>query len=138
MATGLRHCSQFRHLNFSARRSFVDYCGTRVFDMYPYFRRSGQSQCEEGTFCLGGRRRQCPAGTFGATTGLMSSACSGPCPAGSYCPAGTIDPIPCPAGSYGGGYLAKSVIALQLLKLTGQRLVAPNTYFERLQLQVLY
>ena len=24
----------------------------------------------------------------------------GPCPAGSYCPAGTSTPVPCPAGTY--------------------------------------
>ncbi|CAN0415138.1 unnamed protein product, partial [Ectocarpus sp. 12 AP-2014] len=64
--------------------------------------RSGEAQCEAGTFCVGGRRRPCPSGTFGATNGLTSSNCSDICPEGSYCPEGSTEPIPCPAGTYGG------------------------------------
>lgn len=71
--------------------------------------RSGEAQCEAGTFCVGGRRRPCPSGTFGATTGLTSSICSDICPEGSYCPEGSIEPIPCPAGTYGGAMHRRSV-----------------------------
>eukprot|EP00752_Nemacystus_decipiens_P014158 g12590.t1 len=64
--------------------------------------RSGEAQCESGTYCVAGRRRSCPAGTFGATPGLISPTCSGVCPAGNYCPERSVEPIPCPAGTYGG------------------------------------
>ncbi|CAM9954154.1 unnamed protein product, partial [Hapterophycus canaliculatus] len=64
--------------------------------------RSGQEICEKGTYCTGGRRRPCPSGTFGAAPGLTSANCSSPCPVGSFCPEGSVDPIPCPAGRYGG------------------------------------
>lgn len=64
--------------------------------------RSGEAQCESGAYCVAGRRRLCPAGTFGVTPGLASPTCTGVCPAGNYCPEGTVEPIPCPAGTYGG------------------------------------
>ncbi len=35
--------------------------------------------------------RLCPAGQFGAVRGLPSAECSGPCPEGHYCPAGSIN-----------------------------------------------
>jgi hypothetical protein len=49
----------------------------------------------------GGIRRACPAGTFGSIAGLETVACSGPCPAGFYCPGRTVVPTRCPAGRYG-------------------------------------
>ena len=50
-----------------------------------------------GTACF-----PCPAGKYGATTGLTTNACSGPCDAGYYCPAGETDKIgvKCPAGAW--------------------------------------
>ena len=42
----------------------------------------------------------CPPGTYGNTSYLTSLECSGLCPPGHYCPAGTFDPIPCPVGRY--------------------------------------
>ena len=44
----------------------------------------------------------CPAGLYGATYGLNSSACSGNCTAGWYCPIGSSNTtqIVCPAGQY--------------------------------------
>jgi len=62
---------------------------------------------------VGGVITQCPAGTYGATMGLTSSACSGPCAAapGNYCPAGTITAagVPCPFGSTCAGGTAAPV-----------------------------
>eukprot|EP00946_MAST-07B_sp_MAST-7B-sp1_P000727 g727.t1 len=49
----------------------------------------------------GGIRRECPPGTFGSISGLETVACSGPCPAGFYCPKRTVVPTRCPAGRYG-------------------------------------
>lgn len=43
----------------------------------------------------GGRRLACPAGTYGATVALRSISCTGPCPAGFYCPLATADPVDC-------------------------------------------
>ncbi|GLD94486.1 hypothetical protein PINS_up003097 [Pythium insidiosum] len=62
---------------------------------------SQQRQCEPGFFCSNGIRRPCPPGTVGDRPGLTTAACSGPCPAGFYCPEATAVPIPCPAGTYG-------------------------------------
>ena len=44
----------------------------------------------------------CPAGTYGSTTGLTSSACSGKCTAGYYCPAASTSATQneCTAGNY--------------------------------------
>lgn len=69
-----------------------------------------QEICPIGTYCLDGIRRPCPAGTYGSAPGLSSSACSGLCPAGRYCPIGTTTDADehtwagkaCPAGRYGG------------------------------------
>lgn len=46
---------------------------------------------------------RCPPGVYGSSlgpTGQMSAQCSGPCPAGYYCPAGTSVPTPCSIGTY--------------------------------------
>ncbi|GLD98198.1 hypothetical protein PINS_up006895 [Pythium insidiosum] len=45
-----------------------------------------QRPCEPGFFCVNGTKFQCPEGTFGATTGLSTAACSGRCRAGYRCP----------------------------------------------------
>lgn len=81
-------------------------------------RRSEQRPCEPGYFCIGpgtkvssdgkhqtqiplkGIRRKCPEGTYGISTELKDDLCSGVCEAGTYCPAGTISPLPCPKGYY--------------------------------------
>jgi len=44
---------------------------------------------------------QCPAGTYGLV-GSVNASCTGPCPTGFYCPAGTSlsTVLPCPAGTY--------------------------------------
>ncbi|CAN0429086.1 unnamed protein product, partial [Ectocarpus sp. 8 AP-2014] len=71
-------------------------------------RRIEQAVCPEGRYCRQGLATLCPAGTFGEREGLHDDACSGPCPAGWYCPPGAIDPFAlacggpehyCPEGS---------------------------------------
>lgn len=46
-----------------------------------------------------GIRRLCPPGTFGATSGLQTQTCSGPCDAGYYCPEGSTSPRQVQCGS---------------------------------------
>ena len=41
-------------------------------------------------FLFSGIRRLCPAGRFGATEGLDTIGCSGPCSAGYFCPIGSV------------------------------------------------
>ncbi|DAZ92498.1 TPA: hypothetical protein N0F65_012728 [Lagenidium giganteum] len=57
--------------------------------------------CPPGEYCNLGTRYPCPAGSYGATPGLASAACSGLCPAGFYCPERTSQPLPCAAGTFG-------------------------------------
>jgi hypothetical protein len=82
---------------------------------------SSASMCQSGYYCPGGNATQtlcpkgsfcpsssltsptlCPAGTYGNTLGQTSSACSGNCAAGYYCPAGSVSATEgkCPAGYY--------------------------------------
>ena len=60
--------------------------------------------CDAGHYCPNGQDRiACPAGTYGATSGLGSSSCTGLCTRGYYCPEGSTSTtqIICPAGRYG-------------------------------------
>mmetsp|Transcript_20176 Transcript_20176/g.71353 ORF Transcript_20176/g.71353 Transcript_20176/m.71353 type:complete len:301 (-) Transcript_20176:26-928(-) len=61
--------------------------------------RDAQSECGDGSYCVGGIRRPCPAGTFGDGKFLSTAGCSGPCAAGYYCPEGTTDAFDEPCGS---------------------------------------
>ncbi|CAM9909449.1 unnamed protein product, partial [Hapterophycus canaliculatus] len=65
--------------------------------------RVSQVRCEAGYYCKDGVRAVCPAGTFGASAGLLDRGCTGPCPAGAACPAGTVLPTPCDEGFYAAG-----------------------------------
>ena len=70
--------------------------------------RTGEQVCPPGTYCTGGVKypapagayaergvnasaatTPCPAGTFGATPGLVNAACTGLCDEGHYCPSGS-------------------------------------------------
>jgi hypothetical protein len=66
------------------------------------------AQCPPGTYSTGGAGSSCTAcstGYYGSGAGTTSQ-CSGLCPAGYYCPAGTSPlggssaPVPCPLGYY--------------------------------------
>ena len=79
--------------------------------------RSSQTLTEKGFYTMNGRRESCPAGTYGAQTGMVKadkldfnrndtfygSFCSGLCDKGHYCPLNSTVPtqIPCPPGRYG-------------------------------------
>jgi len=53
--------------------------------------KSNQTQCEPGYFCdENGDKHLCKAGTYGDVPGLFSVYCSGRCPAGYYCPQGSV------------------------------------------------
>ncbi len=62
-----------------------------------------QVRCEAGYFCRDAARNPCPAGTYGASTGLRDEGCSGSCPAGSSCAEGTVVPSLCEEGFYAVG-----------------------------------
>ena len=51
--------------------------------------RRDEVRCEAGHYCVSGIRHPCPAGRFGATTGLDNARCSGPCAPGYFCPIGS-------------------------------------------------
>lgn len=70
--------------------------------------RESQSIAPPGSFAKAGVLYLCPAGRYGAVYGMSSSACSGVCARGYYCPAGSISPfmrvcggddVICPTGS---------------------------------------
>ena len=67
-----------------------------------------QTPCPIGAYCVDGVLYACPAGTFGNTTGLATSTCSGVCRAGYYCGSNSTSPtvamcgsvsVYCPSGS---------------------------------------
>ncbi len=64
-----------------------------VGEQHLSMRHTNQTLCEAGYYCLmNGQRYACPSGRYGATPGMMSTKCSGPCDAGYYCPPGSISP----------------------------------------------
>ena len=71
------------------------YDGSYVNPKGPWGKCSGFTTCEKGTFCINGIKESCPAGTYGETDGLTSNVCSGLCPAGYFCPEGSVSPTPC-------------------------------------------
>ena len=67
-----------------------------------------QSSCPATKYCQGGScgdsscdgsQHECPAGRYGSVTGLSSSACSGECSAGFFCPQGSRWPTEQQCGS---------------------------------------
>ena len=62
--------------------------------------RYDQVICPPGHYCDFGVMIDCPPGRYGATSGLSSPDCTGPCSAGYYCPTASTSPTqvcPCPA-----------------------------------------
>lgn len=60
--------------------------------------------CAQGKYSLAGAAActSCPAGSYGETAALNTSACSGQCTAGYYCPSGSVNAtaVVCPLGSF--------------------------------------
>eukprot|EP01041_Mallomonas_annulata_P008562 gene8562-17664_t len=65
--------------------------------------RFAQAICPIGTYCSKGVMYDCPAGSYGNITGLMTPLCSGLCKKGYFCPPGSTSSteLPCPRGRYG-------------------------------------
>ena len=61
--------------------------------------RSGEKQCEPGSYCVGGVKQPCPPGRYGSAFGLASAACSGPCRGGYTCPEGSSSDVEVPCGA---------------------------------------
>jgi hypothetical protein len=63
-----------------------------------------EQRCAPGSYSLAGAGSctACPAGTYGAVSGLTTAGCSGLCTAGFACPLGVACPqfLMCPSGSY--------------------------------------
>ena len=76
------------------------YIGSYRASQGPWNGCAGYKTCEEGNYCIEGRKFSCPPKTFGGRSGLTTAECSGDCPPGHYCPAGTINPLPCGNSSY--------------------------------------
>ena len=57
-----------------------------------------ETVCEAGHYCTSPAtmhsKRECPRGVYGASVGLSTSACDGPCVHGYYCAAGSTSPAP--------------------------------------------
>lgn len=64
-------------------------------------RRDRIAPCPKAFFCTSGTKKPCPAGTYGATLQLKTPQCTDECPAGSYCPEQSVEPIRCPGGVFG-------------------------------------
>lgn len=75
------------------------YDGEYAVPKPPFGRCAGFRPCEPGNYCVEGKRRACTAGYFGNTSSLNSSSCSGLCPAGYFCPEGTVSFLSNPCGA---------------------------------------
>lgn len=84
------------------------YLGTYTVKLPPFNSCSGFRDCEIGNYCEKGKKIQCPGGTFGQSTRLSNSSCSGQCHPGFYCPVGSVSAtanycgnisVYCPIGS---------------------------------------
>ena len=95
------------------------YDGSYMVQTMPFGACSGFRPCDAGHYCQEGLKFPCPAGSYGASTGLNNSTCSGKCSPGFYCPSGSVssttffcghpsvycpegsgDPLPAPSGYF--------------------------------------
>ncbi|CAM9203414.1 unnamed protein product, partial [Phaeothamnion confervicola] len=88
--------------------------------------RTGERQCEPGTYCLDGALFPCPAGTFGNVSGLSDESCSALCPegAGWYCEAGSGSATAAPC-MWPGSYCPQSSAAPVVVSLGGVSVATP-------------
>lgn len=56
--------------------------------------RTGIVRCEASFYCVGGVKRQCAAGAWGASPGAAAPSCDGPCAPGHFCPPGSTSSTP--------------------------------------------
>jgi len=54
--------------------------------------RTDERLCEEGHYCVGGERFECPVGRWGGARRLHNDSCSGECAAGYVCPSASERP----------------------------------------------
>ena len=54
--------------------------------------RTGETECEPGSFCVDGVKSPCLAGYYGSESGMTNNLCSGQCSAGFICAAGSSSP----------------------------------------------
>ena len=62
--------------------------------------RIDQEICPRGHYCDNGMKFLCPEGSYGNSTGIFERRCTGFCPAGFYCPEGSIEPLECPPNTF--------------------------------------
>jgi hypothetical protein len=60
--------------------------------------RTGERICEPGSYCAGGVKYDCPAGSYGTEFGETNSACNGLCEEGYMCTAGSTSKKQLPCG----------------------------------------
>eukprot|EP00607_Mallomonas_marina_P001427 CAMPEP_0182423108 /NCGR_PEP_ID=MMETSP1167-20130531/8991_1 /TAXON_ID=2988 /ORGANISM="Mallomonas Sp, Strain CCMP3275" /LENGTH=888 /DNA_ID=CAMNT_0024601775 /DNA_START=434 /DNA_END=3097 /DNA_ORIENTATION=+ len=122
-------------------------------------RRSAVARCPPGSFCVSGERHLCAGGVYGSTHALTTPHCSGFCPAGWYCPVGSVHsmkhpcsksptehcpegsshPLPVPSGHYAirhtvsvseeGGYHGVEECPAGSYCISGERLPCPGGRF---------
>ena len=64
-----------------------------------YFYRSDVKECEYGYYCHDGIKLACGPGRYGNELRLKDKNCTDECPAGFYCPVGSVYPFTHPCGS---------------------------------------
>lgn len=74
---------------------------TKMSNSFCVFR-NGQlyGNCSAGYYCKSGSPANLPNTTYNFAGCLSDEECAGPCPTGSYCPAGILIPVPCPNDTY--------------------------------------
>ena len=69
--------------------------------------KNGEAECPAGSYCKGGERFNCPAGSYGDVTQLSVPECRGLCNEGYFCRLGSTTPI---ANKCGAGKTNKSSV----------------------------
>ena len=79
--------SQNRRGRYHPLRSPTDLGGTSLLEAQT---RSGILECPPGSYCIGGVRRACPRGRYGASSRLSSPSCDGAAALGHWTRAGAV------------------------------------------------
>lgn len=86
-----RHCVASNGANCTAAA-----IASRSLKLY----QTNVQHCEPGHFCTRGVKFLCPGGRYGSTSNLAAPNCTAACPAGTYCPDGSSEPVALLAGRY--------------------------------------